>query len=217
MKTEVYDNPLPTLTTKQLSRELMVIVPLTVGLTALSYRIFSVWWQIPVLLTLIPCLVVILRREPWAEIGFQRGLVRRGLLSLGRVSLIWIPLGVLGLSLARSWQWSLPESNLHDPRAWIYWILTQILYVALPEELFFRGYVQRRLHRILPKYHWRVILISAGLFGLAHVLTRGDYMTWLTPLPGLLMAWLYWRSQSLWASIVFHVLCNLTHEIVLSF
>ena len=96
-------------------------------------------------------------------------------------------------------------------------VFTQLLIVALPEEWFFRGYVQARFNQTLGKARilftasigWGWIL-SAGLFALAH------FFIWLKPesllvfFPALLFGWLREKTDSLLAPILFHFSANLT-------
>ena len=96
-----------------------------------------------------------------------------------------------------------------DPRA-----IWGALVVALPEELFFRGYLQgawvrgaRRKVRILgAELGWEWIAASAA-FAIAHTVFHGPVGLW-TFLPGLAFGWLYARTGTIWAAVLFHAACN---------
>jgi uncharacterized protein len=93
--------------------------------------------------------------------------------------------------------------------------LVQLLVVALPEELFYRGWMQSRLRR-LPGRSRRVLgadlgpgfLATQALFALGHLAT---FQPWRlgTFLPGLLFGWLRERAGGLAAPVVLHALSNL--------
>lgn len=94
-------------------------------------------------------------------------------------------------------------------------MLMQLLLVALPEEVFFRGYLQQKLGNTI-----KGIMVVSLLFALGHFVTLclgGDhglplcYQAILTFFPSLVMGYLYMASGTLWASIIFHFLANLVH------
>jgi uncharacterized protein len=92
--------------------------------------------------------------------------------------------------------------------------------VALPEELFYRGYLQPRLDGLgerLGARRWRVFGAEVGLglplasvaFAFAHVIAVWDPGRLSVFFPSLVFGWLRARTGSLWAACVFHALCNL--------
>lgn len=94
-------------------------------------------------------------------------------------------------------------------------VLIQLLLVALPEEVFFRGYLQQKLGNTVKG----VIAVSL-LFALAHFVTLclgGGHglsvcsQAVLTFFPSLVMGYLYMSTGTLWASIIFHFLANIVH------
>jgi membrane protease YdiL (CAAX protease family) len=107
----------------------------------------------------------------------------------------------------------------HD---WLSWLLYQFLYVAVAEEMFFRGYVQANVMKALNCGRWRssrsdqgiAILISAACFALAHVIVQGQITSAVTFLPGVLLAWMFIQTRSLLAPILFHGLANVTYGIM---
>jgi len=93
----------------------------------------------------------------------------------------------------------------------------EILAVALPEEFFFRGYLQGELDRVW-KRRVRVrgapcgwgLLLAAALFACSHVLLRGEVRALLVVFPGLIFGWLYARRRSIAGPVIFHAACNLS-------
>lgn len=94
-------------------------------------------------------------------------------------------------------------------------VLMQLLLVALPEEFFFRGYLQYRLGNNI-----KGIIVVSILFAAGHFLTLCVWglhsldvcsQSVLTFFPSLVMGYLYYKTGTLWASILFHFLANLTY------
>ena len=86
--------------------------------------------------------------------------------------------------------------------------LFQLLLVVLPEEIFFRGYVQSRLGRGRAGRAFR-ILFTAALFALAHVVVEAGWIRAAVFFPGVVMSWLRERTGGLLAPAGFHWLANL--------
>lgn len=78
-----------------------------------------------------------------------------------------------------------------------------ILVAPVVEELFFRGFVFAGLRE---RYGWRKAgLISAGLFAVLHF---QPLMVVPILLLGMIFAYLYHRSGSIWPAVIMHVLTN---------
>ena len=88
----------------------------------------------------------------------------------------------------------------------------QLAIIVIPEELFFRGYLQGRLRSwsrarglesaVVP------IVLTAALFALAHLLVEASWLRAAVFFPGLVMGWLRERSEGMAASAGFHWLAN---------
>ena len=99
--------------------------------------------------------------------------------------------------------------------------LSQLLVVALPEEIFFRGYLMSRLEERWPSRHrlWGAsvgwpLLISSLLFGLGHFLVDFQPARLAVMIPALVFGWMRQRTGSLAPAAVFHALCNLFSEVL---
>jgi membrane protease YdiL (CAAX protease family) len=120
----------------------------------------------------------------------------------------------LGMSIPRS---SIPLTiSLTD------WIIYQFLFVGVFEELFFRGYIQTQVEKILSNMisrefwiFWLPILASAFLFGVAHVVVNLDPITFTVFFPGLLFGWLRAKTGSLVAPILSHGSANVFSMILI--
>ena len=97
----------------------------------------------------------------------------------------------------------------------------QVVVVALPEEMFFRGYLMQRLEARFPPRHrlagapvgWALPL-SAGLFALGHVLVDFNPQRLAVFFPALIFGWMRARTGSLAAGAAFHALCNLLSDVL---
>jgi membrane protease YdiL (CAAX protease family) len=94
--------------------------------------------------------------------------------------------------------------------------LGQLLMVALPEETFYRGFVQTALDdvwkqrfRFLGGYLSWGIVVSSLIFALGHLLTEFNATRLAVFFPSLLFGWLRTRTRGVGAGIFFHALCNL--------
>ncbi|HZU85225.1 MAG TPA: MrtC family glutamic-type intramembrane protease [Polyangiaceae bacterium] len=95
-------------------------------------------------------------------------------------------------------------------------LLAQLLVIALPEEAFYRGYLQTRLDDYWPP-RWRVLgarvgpglLVGAAIFALGHVVTVHMPTRLAVFFPALLFGWLRARTGGIGASVVFHAACNI--------
>jgi uncharacterized protein len=94
--------------------------------------------------------------------------------------------------------------------------ISQLLVIAVPEELFYRGYLQTALDDGWPK-RVRVLgadvgaglLLSSAIFALGHVATDVHPARLMVFFPSLVFGWLRARSGGIGASILFHAACNL--------
>ena len=100
-------------------------------------------------------------------------------------------------------------------------LLTQVVAIAIPEEVLFRGYIQRRLtphlgalrvHARLPELPWAVVAASL-LFASIHLVAPPHPARLAVFFPGLLFGWLYHRTGSLTAPALFHALCNIVQSV----
>lgn len=95
-------------------------------------------------------------------------------------------------------------------------VLGQLLVIALPEEAFYRGYLQTALDDAL-KPRMKILgatigwglLVSSALFALGHFATEVHPNRLAVFFPALAFGWLRARTGGIGAGIVFHALCNL--------
>jgi membrane protease YdiL (CAAX protease family) len=94
-------------------------------------------------------------------------------------------------------------------------VLGQLFVIALPEEAFYRGYLQSRLDEVWPP-RWRVLgavlgpgwLVTAAIFAVGHLATIPAPSRLAVFFPALVFGWLRARTGGIGASMLFHALCN---------
>jgi membrane protease YdiL (CAAX protease family) len=182
------------------------------------------WLLIPAVLAFAGTIPGWLLRRDFPPLGLQADSIRHSLLLVAWVCGCTFPLMVAGLWWARQMHWPIPLApTIHDRPDWLAWLLYQFLYVAVAEEVFFRGYVQNNVMRWCRRMPWResarwlvALGVSAGCFAVAHAVVQGHALPLLTFFPGLLMAWMFLRSGCLLAPILFHGLANVAYGLTLS-
>jgi membrane protease YdiL (CAAX protease family) len=122
-----------------------------------------------------------------------------------------------------------PESRLEETGEtesersyhWIWlWIATQLLLIALPEEYFYRGFLQTRIADALGSKEERQflgvtgsIVITSVLFGFGHLLVPVGGVLLINRMavffPSLAFGWLRRRTGTIVAPIVYHAACNM--------
>ena len=95
-------------------------------------------------------------------------------------------------------------------------VMGQLVVIALPEEAFFRGYVQTRLDEVFPKTIRIMgfpigasIVVTSALFAIGHVLTIPSPERLAVFFPSLLFGSLRSRTKGIGASVALHALFNL--------
>lgn len=92
----------------------------------------------------------------------------------------------------------------------------QFIMVSLPEEFFFRGYVQSTLNQVFPR-KWRLLganlgwawIITAAAFAVAHSVVVLEWWHFSIFFPALLFGYLREKTGSITAPILFHGAANI--------
>ena len=183
------------------------------------------------------------RNEDLIDYGFKAEPVKKGLITAAAAIGIIFPIFILGffafyeIACHSSLLAHLVPRNtcatyhgldgLHWPRmsgALAEYCLVQLLVVALPEELFFRGFLLGLLEkRFPPKRRFLgggiglALLLSSLAFALVHLPKDGDPRMLATFFPGLLFGWMRSATGSIMASTIAHGSSNiLIHVLNLS-
>jgi membrane protease YdiL (CAAX protease family) len=98
-------------------------------------------------------------------------------------------------------------------------VVGQVVIIALPEEAFYRGYLQSRLDDVW-SFRIRIagaplgpgIFIASAIFALGHLATIHAPARLAVFFPALVFGWLRARTGGVGASIAYHALCNVFSE-----
>lgn len=127
--------------------------------------------------------------------------------------------------------------SLHgDPLDALNEVFGQIVIIALPEEAFYRGYLQSRLDEAIPGFgrfvdpatgaarprRLRIFGASVGpalvvtslVFALGHLATIREPARLAVFFPSLLFGWLRQRTGGVGAGVAFHAMCNIFSELL---
>ena len=190
----------------------------------------AVWFMAPGILIAAALVPTAIKGNKFPKIGFDAKQIKLTLQVLCWTCVVIFPAMFCGLWLLRSYGLNLPLRPVPPQgQGWVGWLLYQFMYVGVAEEVFFRGYVQNNILRStsaitqeqivgwgLP-HHKKIgglkltllsIIISAACFAAAHIIVQGKIISVLIFLPGLVLGWLFIRTRSLLAPILFHGLAN---------
>jgi membrane protease YdiL (CAAX protease family) len=100
-------------------------------------------------------------------------------------------------------------------------VLGQVFVIALPEEAFYRGYLQSRLDDVWQP-RWTVLgarvgpglFVAAAIFAVSHLATVQLPTRLAVFFPALLFGWLRARTGGVGASIGFHAFCNVYSQLL---
>jgi membrane protease YdiL (CAAX protease family) len=182
-----------------------------------------------------PMIAARVRGEDLAVYGFHAAPVGRGLVHAGVGMLAIFPVFALGylafyeIACGRDFLAELVPpgmcrrytglDGLHAPA--LTWSLAefcavQLVVVALPEELFFRGFLLHLLERRFPPKRrilgggvGLALVLSAAAFALIHLPKDGDPRALATFFPGLLFGWMRSATGSILASTLTHAGSNI--------
>jgi membrane protease YdiL (CAAX protease family) len=194
---------------------------------------------IAVIFLAVPALAAHRRGQALADWGFTLSgpqVARRSLICLGVVLLVVFPLFAIGFVGFFSWaceqapaigqavtpgacRWFGGWEALGSPRLppdFAELALAQVVIAAIPEEVFFRGYVLGRLEEVLPPRRrlwggglgWALV-ISSALFAVSHLAADPDPRRLATFFPGLLFGWMRSATGSIAAGAAVHAAANL--------
>ncbi|MBX3219473.1 MAG: CPBP family intramembrane metalloprotease [Labilithrix sp.] len=135
---------------------------------------------------------------------------------------VWHPRGTFALGVE-------PMKALNE-------VFGQLVIIALPEEAFYRGYLQSRLDEALPGFGWRkdphtgeptprrlrflgasvgpALLVTSAIFALGHFATIRDPARLAVFFPSLAFGFLRYRTKGIGAGIAFHAMCNVFSELL---
>ncbi len=161
-----------------------------------------------------PSAVILLRGEDPARFGLGPGKLGRG----AWLALAWT-VGTAAGALLFVWILRGDGLELHFEGFWGQ-VGDHVFGIALPEEVFFRGYLQTRFDQLW-RPRWKLFgarlgpgwLLANLLFACAHLLTAPHPARLLTFFPGLVFGYLFARTRSVAAPTVYHGMCNVISSV----
>jgi hypothetical protein len=98
-------------------------------------------------------------------------------------------------------------------------VFGQLVIIALPEEAFYRGYLQSRLDEAFPK-RLRIfgaelgpaLILTSVIFAIGHFATIHEPARFAVFFPSLAFGFLRARTKGIGAGLAFHAMCNLLSE-----
>jgi len=162
----------------------------------------------------LPLFLLMVHKKAPRDWGLTLDRLRFSLLAALLMSLLCLP---TFLVLYHVYQkvWLSVDGRIALSSSWGLLLLYHLACVALPEEVFYRGYMQSRLNEVFAArinlfsgrvgFGW---LYTTALFALGHYLIDFRVNTLATFFPGLVFGWLRERTGSVVAPTIFHALCN---------
>ncbi len=119
--------------------------------------------------------------------------------------------------LGYRWWWHAGNFAWTPPPDALNLVMGQLLVIALPEEAFYRGFLQSALDgrwadrqvTVLGAKLGPGLLVSCAIFALGHYLTIPHPARLAVFFPALVFGWLRARSGGIGAAVLFHAACNL--------
>ena len=182
---------------------------------------YEAWPMLPFALLSAAIVPTFLRKRNLSKIGFQIEQPKLILRRLFGICLIVFPALFCGILLLNHYKVALPLRPMIPQNKWFSWLIYQFIFVAVAEEAFFRGYVQTNIqclittaiHRNAAFMALTSVIISAAIFALFHSLLFGNIVSMITFFPGLILGWLFIKTKSLLAPILFHGLANVVYAL----
>jgi membrane protease YdiL (CAAX protease family) len=178
------------------------------------------WPLTPAILILAAVIPSKIRKSSLAPIGLEPGQITSSLAVLVPTCIVLFLAMFCGLWLLKYMGIGFPLQPVPPKgQPLILWMLYQLLYVAVAEEVFFRAYLHKNLLELITSKssynhsgkRWISIFLSAACFAIAHIVISGQLIAAVTFVPGVILGWLFIRTKSLMAPILFHALANICY------
>ena len=121
--------------------------------------------------------------------------------------------GTAATVVATAWAIGYVRPEVKAPAFTGVFLLVNLFFTCIAEEAFFRGLIQERLMLALSSRPSMVavpVLVSAALFGLAHVGSGPVFMA-LATMAGVGAAWVYAKTRRVESAVLVHFAVNATH------
>ena len=180
----------------------------------------AVGFHLPTLWFLAPLIFLAFTQRSYAEYGLGFDHLGGPLFHIVVVVAVFVPY-VIGHILYAHW-WIGATFHFRLPEGLLWLILDQVFVVALPEEVFFRGYFQRQCDRVWgtpyrfagASWGWG-LPCAAAVFAVCHILHGGPARL-IVFFPGLFYGWLRARTGTVAVPTLYHAASNVLMSIMLT-
>jgi len=203
---------------KKVWTEVVIIWTVAIGIILIFKLISSIpfirenlWGIAGLVFLFLPLEYLYRKKEHPANFGITWKGLGQGLFWAGIIMAITFPPYIP----AYKWWFARGDFDFHLPLTFYKEVVGFFLLVALPEEVFYRGFMQTRLDTIFKgrvsilgaKVGWALV-ITAAFFAIGHLVEpRPDKLG--TFFPGLVFGWLRARTGSIGGAVFFHAMCNI--------
>ncbi len=169
---------------------------------------FDFWWWMSTNLTILLVLVTILDRHWWSEIRIDikhRTLLKVG---FGVLSALFLYIVFYTGNIVSRQIFSFAKSGIENVYAFKSGVspfriaVLMVLLIGPGEELFWRGFLQRRLQ--MEQGRWRGFIIATSIYTLVHLASGNAMLILAAGLCGLFWGFLYLQKGSILLNIVSH-------------
>jgi len=181
------------------------------------------WFLGPTVLVLGALVPTVVGGRSAGELGLRIGRTRQSGRLFAVSGVVLLALGLAGIALLKCMPGESALRTSVPKEKWLWWAMFQFAYVALPEELFFRGFFLSQVMRLLGTtrdadslvVEALGVVLSAGVFALSHIIVLRSVVSVLTFFPGLIFAWLFVRSKSVIGPVLFHGAANVGYALMI--
>lgn len=204
-------------------KEVLVACAIAIGLISLFYHVRGLLPFISQYLALItagivlylPIIIYSRRKEPFPFVDRTAVDIVRSLSAFALLTVMIFPPLLVGNHFYQAWFWDLHFKTVPPASDLISFFMSQLVFVALPEEFFFRGYIQDRLNLVYSK-KWRLLgtacgpawVLTALIFAVSHSAITVRWWHIFIFFPGLAFGWLKEKTGTILAPTLFHALSN---------
>ena len=174
----------------------------------------------PTLWFLTPFALITLTKRSYAVYGLSLQHPKSVRFHMLVIAAVFVPY-VIGHYALAVW-WLGATFRLHVPAQLLQSAFDQLLVVGLPEEFFFRGYLQTECDRAWGKPYRLLgaecrlgVPVAAALFAVCHVFHGGPGRL-IVFFPGLLYGWLRARTSTILVPAAYHAGSNLLMQVMLA-
>ncbi|MCL4479251.1 MAG: CPBP family glutamic-type intramembrane protease [Deltaproteobacteria bacterium] len=177
-----------------------------------------------VLFLYIPVMILFIKKKSPELYGLGKKGMLSGMIKAIAMVIIIFPLYSTGFYFYMKWFYHLAMtlSFIHTLSI-LRFAFYDLLMVAIPEEVFYRGYLQSELKRCdRKKFHFAGIEIGVSfvivniLFALGHLIVIQDIARLAVFFPGLVFSWLKEKDYNISGSVTFHWLSNVLSFLLFS-